>query len=151
MSSSNIEEIFGDAIDSYSRADALAAGDMADISNIAKDMGFSYPVALTSSVYVSFLTFPDCPFDFKQHKIRVENGDNRLHVEPFQIPALVSLLNTLKLAIRSCSNQTLSLEFTATYLPDRRDWPKKNEQYIVELHCGDNAEPVMTIGSEMDW
>ena len=46
-----ITEIFGDVISSYSRAQAIEDGFLCDISPLAKDAGFKYPVAISSGIH----------------------------------------------------------------------------------------------------
>lgn len=45
------DSFFGDAIYSYSRANAIADGSLVDVTEQAQLMGFKVPVALTSSVW----------------------------------------------------------------------------------------------------
>ena len=46
-----MQEIFGDVIHAYTRADALADGVLVDISPWAQEAGFKYPVAVTEAVW----------------------------------------------------------------------------------------------------
>jgi len=55
---SGIHLLFGETIYAYSRADALADGSIVDISELAREAGFKFPVAVTSGV-LSVLTPPD--------------------------------------------------------------------------------------------
>lgn len=43
--------IFGEVISAYSRAQALEDGALVDVSQIASEAGFKFPVALTASVW----------------------------------------------------------------------------------------------------
>jgi hypothetical protein len=53
METDNIRNPFADCevISSYSRADALEDGVLVDVSELAKEAGFVYPVAVTRAVY----------------------------------------------------------------------------------------------------
>lgn len=44
-------EVFGEVIHAYSRADALADGVLVDISEWSREAGFKFPVAVTSEVW----------------------------------------------------------------------------------------------------
>lgn len=46
-----MEEFFGEPISVYTRADAIEDGTLIDVTETAKEMGFSYPIALTNAVY----------------------------------------------------------------------------------------------------
>lgn len=45
-------------IDVYSRADAIRDGELIDVSEVAKEAGFRYPVALTRAVFVGCVEVP---------------------------------------------------------------------------------------------
>ncbi|ADU66162.1 hypothetical protein Selin_1428 [Desulfurispirillum indicum S5] len=46
-----IQEIFGEAVYSYSRAQAIADGILVDVSETANEAGFTVPVAMTSALW----------------------------------------------------------------------------------------------------
>jgi hypothetical protein len=50
--------LFGDVIFSYSRAQAIADGVLVDISETAKEAGFSISVAVTRAVWDSYVAVP---------------------------------------------------------------------------------------------
>lgn len=50
----NMEVIFA-----YSRADALADGVLVDVSGMAKEAGFTVPVAVTANLWADIQTFPE--------------------------------------------------------------------------------------------
>lgn len=43
----------------YTRAQAIEDGVLADVSEVAKEAGFRYPVALTHAVYVKYVEVPE--------------------------------------------------------------------------------------------
>lgn len=53
------KSIFGEVIDSYSRAQALEDGFLVDVSEVAREAGIKFPVALTRPVYDSFVEIPE--------------------------------------------------------------------------------------------
>ncbi|HEX4959757.1 MAG TPA: DUF6573 family protein [Thermoanaerobaculia bacterium] len=52
------EDVFGPAIHSYSRAEALADGLLIDVTSTAREAGFLIPVALTRAVWESYVAVP---------------------------------------------------------------------------------------------
>lgn len=52
-----MEDVFGPVIHSYSRADALEDGVLVDVSDVAKEAGFKWPVAVTSELWADINTF----------------------------------------------------------------------------------------------
>ncbi len=59
MSYSELRSLFGEPIHTYSRADALADGNLVDASVMAKQTGFKAPVALTRSVWEAYVEVPE--------------------------------------------------------------------------------------------
>ena len=57
------EAFYGPAIDTYSRADALADGVLIDVSATAREAGIIYPVALTSMVHETCVALTDAARD----------------------------------------------------------------------------------------
>lgn len=53
-----LTEIFGDVIHSYTRAEAIADGVLVDVSEMAREAGFRFPVAVTRAVWDEYIT-PD--------------------------------------------------------------------------------------------
>lgn len=48
---SSMEELFGEVIHSYTRAQALEDGALVDVSDTAREAGFRYPMALTAAAW----------------------------------------------------------------------------------------------------
>ena len=48
-----------DVIFAYTRAQAIADGVLVDVSELAREAGFKYPVALTSAVYAEYVQVPE--------------------------------------------------------------------------------------------
>jgi hypothetical protein len=51
-------EVFGEVISSYSRAQAIEDGYLVDVSEVAKEAGIKFPVAVTRTVWEGYIT-PD--------------------------------------------------------------------------------------------
>lgn len=146
---SSLSNNYGDVIYSFTRADAISDGVLADVTSIAKRLGILIPVAITETVHTEFLTFKNCPYDADIVKQRLDLGDHRLHIEAFQVKATVALLNAMKAAINGFSGDTKAFEAECIY--DRDDWPVAKGSYIAKVHGGDQGEPVMTIGKNHDF
>jgi len=115
-----------DVIFSYSRSDALADGVLIDVSGIAKEAGFTIPVAVSDNLYHSYI-MPSLDL--------AKEG---------QSPSgrLWDTLSVLRYAIKaSPSTDRLSLSVLFTMAPD--------DPIPVELLAvcgpGDLGEPVITI------
>jgi len=53
-----MQEIFGDPISTYSRAQAIADGALVDLTPWARETGFRFPVAITRAAWESFIAWP---------------------------------------------------------------------------------------------
>lgn len=53
------DELFGELISSYSRAQAIADGVLIDATETAREAGFKYPVALTAAVFSECVRVPE--------------------------------------------------------------------------------------------
>ena len=59
MSDSEFQDLFGDPIHIYTRAQALEDGILIDASAMAKQAGFKVPVALTHAVWEAYVEVPE--------------------------------------------------------------------------------------------
>jgi hypothetical protein len=55
---SDLSEMFGEVISAYSRAQAIEDGVLIDVSETAREAGFSAPVAVTSHVWADCVAVP---------------------------------------------------------------------------------------------
>jgi hypothetical protein len=55
----NIKSPFGEVINAYTRAQAVADGLQVEVSKIAQEAGIRFPVFLTRGVYDQFVTVPE--------------------------------------------------------------------------------------------
>ena len=53
-----MDSLFGPLISAYSRADALSDGQLIDISTLARELGFRWPVAVTAALWHGYLAPP---------------------------------------------------------------------------------------------
>ena len=115
---------FGPVIDSYTRAEAIADGVLIDVSQQAKEAGFSIPVAMTDSLFNGYIVPDD--------RAKCQDLSGRLW----------DVFSVLKYHIRR--NPTASeIRFEVVLTM------KEKQRRVIRLksvvHGGDDLEPVMTI------
>lgn len=124
-----IEDFFrnADVISSYTRKQALEDGVLIDVSPIAKEAGFKYPVAITSRVWGEVIVPP-------------------IEAQEFQddIGRLWDMLTTLRMQIKRAKPGQGTIYFN--FLVQQKK-PGKTEKQCLKSACGpgDDAEPVITI------
>ena len=109
----------------YSRAQAIADGVLVDVTKLAREAGFRYPVAMTAAAWKTCVEVP--PGIFCQD----ETG------------RLWDVLNVLLFAIRKSKGATFELPFRVAV----RNENDQLENVELKSVCGpgDDAEPVVTI------
>jgi len=112
-------------IDIYSRQQAIEDGILVDASEIAKEMGYKFPVAVTSAVWQGLIVPPP----ELEHSQDVQGR-------------LWDTLWMLRHAIKSGKDSS-SVEFSVLYEMGPRD----RQKVTLKSICGpgDNAEPVITV------
>ena len=117
------EDSSPDIIDGYSRADAIEDGVLIDASEMAKEAGLKFPVAITATVWGQYVKVPD--------DVEGQNEQGRLW----------DILNMALFAIkRGCEGSELL--FTVMV---NNDGEPKPVQLRSICGPGDDAEPVITI------
>ena len=121
------ESPFGPVIFSYTRQQAIADGVLVDLSEWAKQEGFTIPVACTSALWHGWIVPPDTASSMGQS----ERG--RAH----------DVLFLLLCAIRQCPKSTDLLHFKVLF----QQPPGRSETIRFKAICGpgDTAEPVLTL------
>ena len=121
-------------ISQYTRAQAIEDGVLIDVSKMAKEAGFTIPVAVTAAVWNEHIVPTD-----KLHKGygQSENG------------WLWDTLYMLYVAIRQSDASTRHLDYDVIFLQPADKKHGRTSHRIVRLksecHPGDEAEPVITI------
>lgn len=113
------DNIFGDLIYSYTRAQAIADGVLHDVSEQAQKSGYKYPVAVTDAV-MQYLLPPD--------DNKVESFEGRLH----------DVLWMLYIGIKKAPQGTDRITFSVLF-------GRKKVQLQSVAGPGDEGEPVITI------
>ena len=135
-----MEEIFGDVIYAYTRAQAIEDGVLIDVSEPAKEAGIKHPTALTSAVWADYVKVPA-----------------ELRGQQDEMGRLWDILWMFSMAVRSnrITGTTGAFEVIIAK-PDKGDW-RENEkansgnrrQRLVTLKavCGpsDDGSPCVTI------
>ena len=123
------ENMFGDVIYAYTRAQAIADGVLVDVSDTAKEAGFKFPVSLTQAVY------EDC--------VAWNEEDNRRQTCQDESGRLCDVLWMASLAAKRGGQEILF----QLYRVPRGGRGMKPRLVTLKAHCGpgDNAEPVITI------
>ena len=123
-------EIFGEVISSYSRQQAIEDGELVDVSQLAKECGFTIPVAVTRNLWASHIV--PC------QKAKGTMGQS-------ETGRLWDVLSVLLWKIRA-SDSTTHIEFKVLFQNGPRPRADKQEPTLwADCGPGDNAEPVITI------
>lgn len=117
------DDIFGDVIYSYTRAQALEDGVLVDVSALAKEAGFRYPVAVTARVWHEWIEPPTDTVG--------QDATGRLW----------DLLNVLRYEIRK-TGKGERVDFKVLF---EQGTGKTLVDFYALCGPGDNAEPVITI------
>ena len=129
------DPIFGKVIYSYNRAQALEDGVLADVTEVAKQVGFRFPVAITDALHERLRP--------SQHDIG-QDYDGRLW----------DVLWIAALRIRLNNDETDSIRFTVIQQeadPITGDLHNVNLRLLALCGPGDEGEPVITIGFPQDF
>ncbi|UOE58030.1 DUF6573 family protein [Cytobacillus oceanisediminis] len=121
-----MENIFGDYISIYTRAEALADGELVDVTSTAREAGFKFPVAVTRSVWDGIVK-PD-----KTAENRGESESGRLW----------DILFMLLVAIKRGQGDTSMVKYKVIATHKGRH---KTHELVAVIGPGDTPEPVLTI------
>ncbi len=116
------DEVFRDVIFSYSRKQAIEDGVLVDVSELAKECGFKYPVAVTARVWHEWITPPENAIG--------QDATGRLW----------DLLNVLRYEIRKTKGDRVDFQV----IFDQGD-SKPLVSFYSLCGPGDDMEPVITI------
>jgi hypothetical protein len=121
---------FGSVIFGYSRAQAISDGVLVDVSTMAKEAGFTVPVALTGAAW------SDC--------VQWSDGDSRRQTHQDESGRLWDVLWMAHLAARRAQGGTIAFSLYRVLRGGKGRMPR-----MVTLHMhigpGDVSEPVITV------
>jgi hypothetical protein len=123
---------FGDVIYSYTRAQAIEDGVLIDATEMAREAGFKWPVALTAAAWADCVAWTD--------------ADNERQAYQDQSGRLWDVLFVASYAVRTANNANQQLQFDLQRIP-RNGLARKSQRLTLKLILGpgDNGEPVITI------
>ena len=119
--------VFGDVISAYTRQNALEDGELVSVSDIAKEIGFKYDVAVTRSVWL------DCIVPSEELRADGQSESGRIW----------DLLWILKLAIKQSSGGE-EIKFAPLFLFEANKPPRP---FLLRAQChpNDDGSPCITI------
>jgi len=122
-----IDELFGEVISSYSRAQAIDDGVLVDVSQSseAKECGFKFPIAMTRAVWDAYVEVPP--------KANGQDVKGRLW----------DVLFMLRYGIQRSNGG--SIVFYTVYVQNDNRYKAKPIKLKSVCGPGDNGEPVITI------
>jgi len=122
---SDAESVFGPVIFSYTREQAIEDGVLVDVSEVAKEAGIRYPVAVTRALWDGYIVPPE--------KTRASGQSEAGR-----------LWDTLFMFAHHARHSEGSLfYYRVTYLNEK----DQHETVTLKAHCGpgDDAAPVVTL------
>ena len=122
---------FGDLIFEYTRAQAITDGLLVDVSKLAAEAGFKFPVAMTDAAWHESVAVPETL------KFQDETG------------RLWDVLMMLRFALRSTAGQGSEIQFRVVV--QKADNSLADIRLKALCHPGDGAEPVITILLPDEW
>ncbi len=124
--------LFGEVIYSYTRAQAIDDGVLIDATEMARDAGFKWPVALTAAAWSDCVAWSD--------------ADNERQVYQDQSGRLWDVLFMASFAVRTANNANRQLQFDLRRIPrNGRSTTSQRLTLKLILGPGDGGEPVITI------
>ena len=132
QNASNNDEEWGDLVYSYSRAQAIADGVLVDVSEVAREAGFRWPVAMTDTVWA------DC--------VAWSKDDNAAQTYQDESGRLWDVVYMAANAVRRQSTNGRMLHYEIVRVP-RNGRARQAESVMLELDVGpgDEGELVVTI------
>lgn len=122
--------MFGEIVCKYTRKDALQDGYLIDVTEQAKENGFKIPVAITSELHNQINNIPS-QYDYQSY-------EGRLHDLLF-----VGFMNAR--ANLKSSRMMYKFIMPTTQQGKASTFIRKNISVVLEVHGGDEGEPVITI------
>ena len=128
----SLEDVFGPIVASYSRAQAIEDGVLIDVTAMAREAGFTWPVALTHTAWC------DC--------VAWTERDNRFQVHQDESGRLWDVLFMAFYAIRTATAPGDRLLFSLYRVPKDGHSTEAGEVSLkLMVGPGDAGEPVVTI------
>ncbi|HEY8900583.1 MAG TPA: DUF6573 family protein [Chthoniobacterales bacterium] len=126
----NSDEIFGEPISIYTRAQALADGMLVDVTSTAREAGWRWPVAVTAALWQVVETIPS------RHSYQSAEG---------------RLWDVVWMASRAAKASRGGDRLAFELIMHRDSTRKKYVHLIAHVGPGDDPSPVVTIGFPEDF
>ena len=128
----SLQDVFGPVISCYSRAQATEDGMLVDVTNMAREAGFKWPVALTHAAWC------DC--------VAWTEQDSRSQMHQDESGRLWDVLFMAFVAIRTAADSGDRLRFSLYRVPsDGCTMDAQEVTLKLMVGPGDAGEPVVTI------
>ena len=132
MSTSDPNAVFGPVISTYTRAQALQDGVLVDVSDTAREAGFSIPVAVTRNVWNRLIALPDRYRGFQDERGRLW--------DVVWMASHAARSNRKSDRVTMCVHvRDIRKDLHDSHRPPRKHCP------IVSIGAGDEGEPTITI------
>lgn len=126
-----MNSLFGNVVYTYTRANAIADGELVDVSVIAKEAGFRLHVAVTRTVWEKCVAW--------------NLIDNKTQVNQDESGRLWDVIWMLRCAINSFKDKSV-MQYRLYVIPrDGRSRRPKLTTLKASIHCGDEGEAVITV------
>ena len=126
-----MSSIFGNVVYAYTRANAIADGELVDVSNVAKEAGFRLHVAVTRGVWEKCVAWHDL--------------DNKTQVNQDESGRLWDVIWMLRVGINRFKDKSV-MQYRLYVIPrDGKSRRPKLTTLKASIHCGDEGEPVITV------
>lgn len=127
-----VDDFFGPVISRYTRAQALADGVLVDVSKVAREAGFLFPVAMTSA------SWEDC--------VAWSDRDNDMQTYQDESGRLWDVLFMAYVNVRRHRDVRGPLRYSLLRVPrDGFATSAHRTELEIVLSSGDEGEPVLTI------
>lgn len=128
----SLEDVFGPVVASYSRVQAIEDGVLIDVTAMAREAGFRWPVALTHTAWCDSVAWTE--------------RDNRFQVHQDESGRLWDVLFMAFYAIRTATAPGDRLLFSLYRVPkDGHSTEAEEVSLKLMVGPGDAGEPVVTI------
>ncbi len=132
LNEQSTESVFGKVISSYTRAQAIEDGVLIDAGPMASEVGFNWPVALTSAVWADCVAWTD--------------GDSQKQAHQDQSGRLWDVVYMASQAIRTSKDSSDRLLFQVYRVPcDGHSTKAECTALKLIIGPGDTGKPVITI------
>ena len=131
------ESFFGEVISTYTRAQAIEDGVLVDAGPMAKEVGFRFPVALTSAVWADCVAWTDS--DSQKNPFQDQSG--RLY------DVLIMAAFAIQTSEKSSDRLLYGVLLYELYRVPRDGFSTEAKPVTLKLIIGpgDQGEPVLTI------